>query len=145
VGTSPAFLIGLLFYLIWAISFYFKGQWHNSIVEFVGMLSFLNIFFVQRGQNKDLRAIHIKLDELIASSNIASNSLIKAEEAPEEVLQEVNNVYKELAKLAQEGEPRTAITSEVVEKLMEAVHNNLELKIIKNMTRRQNRGDNKNG
>ena len=126
IGSSPAFLIGLSFFFIWSASFLGKSQWHASIAELVAMLSFLNIFFVQRGQNKDLKAIHLKLDELIASSNRANNSLIKAEEAPEEILEQVHNIYKELARQAFEEKPRVSITSELVEQIMETVHSNID-------------------
>lgn len=130
IGTSRAFFIGVAFFLIWVFSFVLRGEWHASIVELVAMLSFLNIFFVQRGQNKDLKAMHLKLDELIASSNRANNSLIKAEEAPEEVLEQVHNIYKDLAKQAGEENLRVSITSELVEQVMEAVHTNIEAPVV---------------
>jgi low affinity Fe/Cu permease len=130
IGTSRAFFIGVVFFVGWVFSFVLSGQWHASIVELVAMLSFLNIFFVQRGQNKDLKALHLKLDELIASSNRANNSLIKAEEAPEQVLEQVHNIYKDLAKHASEENLRVSITSELVEQAMETVHSSLETTII---------------
>ncbi len=122
MGTSHAFLLGLAVITMWALSFLFnKPSWHAGILEVAAILSFINIFVVQRAQNKDLKAIHIKLDELIASSTRASNLLIKAENAPEGILEQVEDAYKNLAKTAREELSRTSITSPAVENIMETL------------------------
>ncbi len=130
IGTSRAFMIGLAICVMWGISFLLESSWHATIVECVAMVSFLNIFMIQRAQNKDLKAIHLKLDELLASSNRASNSLIKAEEAPEYVLDQVHDIYKDLARHASEEKPRTSLTSELVEQVMETVHTEQNTQIV---------------
>ncbi len=126
LGTSHAFLLGLAVICIWALSFLFNRAWHSVILEITAILSFVNIFVVQRAQNKDLKAIHIKLDELIASSTRASNLLIKAEEAPEKVLEQVEDIYKILAKTPADELSRTSITSTAVEQIMETIHTDIE-------------------
>jgi low affinity Fe/Cu permease len=56
------------------------------------------VFILQRAQNRDTKAIHVKLDELIAAIEGASNRVIKAEEAPDHVLEEIHIASKNLAK-----------------------------------------------
>lgn len=126
LGTSHAFMLGLAVIVLWAMSFLFnKPNWHSAIVEITAILSFINIFVVQRAQNKDLKAIHIKLDELIASSTRASNLLIKAEDAPERILEQVEGVYKDLAKTSVDEFSRNSITSSAVEQIMETMHSEI--------------------
>ena len=123
LGTSHAFILALMVIGLWALSFLFnKPNWHAAILEITAILSFINIFVTQRAQNKDLKAIHIKLDELIASSTRASNLLIKAEDAPERVLEEVEGIYKNLAKTTVDEFSRSSIASSAVEHIMENMH-----------------------
>ncbi len=126
LGTSHALILGLIVISGWALSFLFnKPAWHSAILEITAILSFINIFVVQRAQNKDLKAIHIKLDELIASSTRASNLLIKAEEAPERILEQVEDIYKDLAHTSGEEVSRTSIASSAVEHIMETMHSEI--------------------
>jgi low affinity Fe/Cu permease len=119
LGTSQALLVGLVVMVIWALSFLFEGKWHELICELVAMVSFLNLFTLQRAQNKDLKAIHIKLDELIATSSSATNHLIKAEEAPEHVLDQVHELYKSAASAAINDPSRTSMNIGEVEEVMD--------------------------
>lgn len=90
------------------------------------MFSFLTIFIFQRTQSKDLKAMHLKLDELLASSETASNRLIKAEEAPERVLDQVHEIYKEVAKAAIDKDSRTSLLDLAhADSLMEQLHSEL--------------------
>lgn len=125
LGTSHALVIGMIVIALWGISFLFnKSTWHSAIVEITAIVSFVNIFIVQRAQNKDLKAIHLKLDELIASSS-ASNLLIKAEDAPERVLEQVEDIYKTIAKTTGEELAKTNEVSSTIEHIMETVHNDI--------------------
>jgi low affinity Fe/Cu permease len=119
LGTSQALLVGLVVMVVWAVSFLFGGKWHELICELVAMVSFLNLFTLQRAQNKDLKAIHIKLDELIASSSSATNHLIKAEEAPEHVLDQVHELYKSAATAAINDPSRSSMNIGEVEEVMD--------------------------
>ena len=111
--------------VVWALSFLLHEKWHELIVEVVGMVSFLNLFTLSRAQNKDLKAIHIKLDELIASSSSANNHLIKAEEAPEHVLDQVHELYKNAASSAGNDPSRSSINVESVEQVMDALRKDI--------------------
>jgi low affinity Fe/Cu permease len=121
--TSHAFLIALFVLILWIFSFSLESKWHEAILEMVAMVSFLNMFIMQRGQNKELKAFHVKLDELIASSEVASNRLIKAEEAPEVLLDQIHKVYKDLAVAAADEDSRMRISpTEEADKLLDAIH-----------------------
>ena len=127
-ATSPALIIGVIISGLWLLSLFGEKKWHESLVEAVEMLSFLTIFAFQRSQNKEIKAIQIKLDELIASSDVASNRLIKAEEAPEHVLDQVHEIYKDMAKAAMENNSRQRMVDiEHAEKLMETFHHETAL------------------
>lgn len=141
LGTSQALLVGLVVMLVWAVSFMFEGRWHELIVEIVAMVSFLNFFTLQRGQNKDLKAIHIKLDELIASSSSATNHLIKAEEAPEHVLEQVHELYKSAASAVGNDPSRASINIGEVEELMDNLRKDIaEAEVLESQISRAREG-----
>ncbi len=125
-ATTGALYFGIAIAICWVLSWFGDRRWHDILVESVAMLSFLTIFIFQRSQNKEVKAIQIKLDELIASSDAASNRLIKAEEAPEHVLDQVHEIYKDVAKAALDENSRTRMVSIThAESLMEALHSDL--------------------
>jgi low affinity Fe/Cu permease len=125
-ATTSALYFGIVISACWVLSWFGDRRWHDLLVESVALVTFLTIFAFQRSQSKDVKAIHIKLDELIASSDGASNRLIKAEEAPERVLDQVQEIYKDVAKAAMDEESRTSVLSTShVDVLMEALHNDL--------------------
>jgi low affinity Fe/Cu permease len=125
-ATTGALYFGIAVAACWLLSWFGDRRWHDFLVELVALLSFLTIFTFQRSQNKDVKAIQIKLDELIASSAVASNRLIKAEEAPEHVLDQVHEIYKDVAKAAMDDDPRTSMVNTLhADMLMEALHYDL--------------------
>jgi low affinity Fe/Cu permease len=100
LGTSWAFLCALLLVFSWILLAEPKEQIENPrmfLVELTGMFIFIHLFLIQRTHNKDIKALHLKLDELIASKEGASNKLIKAENASEAVIDELHQAYCDLA------------------------------------------------
>src|SRR5262245_43517270 len=80
-GSSWAFLLALGTVIVWGISgplFGFSDTWQLVINTGTTIVTFLMVFLIQRAQNKDSQAIHVKLDELIAAVHGASNQLIDA-------------------------------------------------------------------
>lgn len=143
-ATSPALIIGVIIMGLWLLSLVGEKKWHESLVESVGMLSFLTIFAFQRSQNKEMKAIQIKLDELIASSENASNRLIKAEEAPEHVLDQVHEIYKDVAKAAMEADSRQRLDNiEHAEKLIETFHQEIGQEVQDTQKAKEELGDKK--
>jgi low affinity Fe/Cu permease len=125
LGTSMALAIACGLLILWAWARASDSKWHELIVEGAAMLGFINLFTLQRAQNKDLKAIHLKLDELIACTGNASNLLIKAEEAPEHVLDQVHEVYREAAMSVKDDPSRLPISLDEADDVMKAMHKEL--------------------
>ncbi len=102
-GTSSAFLIAAATVLIWAVTgpvFQFSETWQLVINTGTTIVTFLMVFLIQKTQNKDSKAIHIKLNELIAAHAGASNRMVDIEDITEEELDQLHKFYAKLAALA---------------------------------------------
>ncbi len=106
-GSSAGFVLAALAVVVWAISgpmFGFSPTWQLVINTGTTIVTFLMVFLIQHAQNKDSRAVHLKLNELIASHEYASNRLVAIEDLDEESLGKLHDFYCRLAELAeQEG------------------------------------------
>ena len=122
VGSSFALLCAIAFLALWLWSRLTGSEYHEVIGDLAAMVGFINLFTMQRSQNKDLKAIHLKLDELIASSDSASNRMIKAEEAPEHVLDQIHEVYKAAASGVGDDKSRVTINVEDADDVMKVMH-----------------------
>src|SRR5918992_695198 len=99
-GTSFAFLIALATIVIWAITgplFGFSDTWQLVINTGTTIVTFLMVFLIQRAQNKDAIAIHLKLNEIVAAMEGASNRLIDLEELSEDEVDRIRGDYEGLA------------------------------------------------
>ena len=102
-GSSRAFALAVLIVLVWLVTgplFDFSNTWQLVINTGTTIVTFLMVFLIQRSQNKDALAIHLKLNEIVAALEGASNRLIDAEELSEQDLRTLERYYAELAKLA---------------------------------------------
>jgi low affinity Fe/Cu permease len=98
-GSSWAIGFALAVFLVWIYTLPQRDfSVHSFINDMTTIFTFMMVFILQRAQNRDTKAIHVKLDELIASVEGASNRVIKAEEAPDHVLEEIHEASKNLAK-----------------------------------------------
>lgn len=103
VGSTPAFIIAVAVVIIWLITgpfFHYSDTWQLVINTGTTVVTFLMVFLIQRSQNKECLAMQIKLNELIASSRLASNRLIDVENLTEEELLTLENYYAELVKMS---------------------------------------------
>ena len=80
--------------------FHYSNTWQLVINTGTTIITFLMVFLIQRSQNKDALAIHLKLNELVAAKKGASNRLIDVESLSEKDLRVLEQYYFELAKLA---------------------------------------------
>jgi len=104
-GSTPAFGIALGVVVVWAMLgplFGFSDTWQLVINTGTTIVTFLMVFLIQRSQNKDSLAIHLKLNELVAAMQGASNRLIDVESLSEKELATLHRFYTELATLARE-------------------------------------------
>jgi low affinity Fe/Cu permease len=109
-GTSFAFLLALAVIAIWLITgplFHFSDTWQLVINTGTTIVTFLMVFLIQRAQNKDAIAIHLKLNEIVAAMQGASNRLIDVEDLNEADIAALRNYYKELIELARKDENLT--------------------------------------
>src|SRR5690242_3560897 len=100
-GSTTAFITAVSVILIWLITgpvFHYSDSWQLVINTGTTIITFLMVFLIQRSQNKESLAIQIKLNELIASSRLASNRLIDIEDLTEEELSTLEKYYGELVK-----------------------------------------------
>jgi low affinity Fe/Cu permease len=113
-GTSIAFVLALTVIVIWAITgplFNFSDTWQLVINTGTTIVTFLMVFLIQRAQNKDALAIHLKLNEIVAAMEGASNRLIDVEDLSEPEIDALRGHYKRLIELAREDEVLTATHS----------------------------------
>src|SRR5215213_5138625 len=109
-GTSVAFVLALTTILVWAITgpyFHFSDTWQLVINTGTTIVTFLMVFLIQRAQNKDALAIHLKLNEIVAAMEGASNRLIDVEDLSEPEIDALRNYYKRLIDLAREDDKLT--------------------------------------
>ena len=102
-GSPWAFLLALTVILIWGITgpiFHFSDTWQLVINTGTTIITFLMVFIIQQTQNKDSMALQLKLNELIASDEEASNRLIDVEDISQEELEMLKKFYVKLARLA---------------------------------------------
>lgn len=103
VGTPTAFTIAMLVVIIWAFTgpiFKFSDTWQLVINTGTTIITFLMVFIIQQSQNKDSLAMQLKLNELIASEERASNRLIVVEDLTQDELEVLKKFYIKLANLA---------------------------------------------
>jgi low affinity Fe/Cu permease len=102
-GSTSAFIFALSFIVIWLVTgplFGFSDTWQLVINTATTIITFLMVFLIQRAQNKDSRAVHLKLNELIASLHGPSNRLVDAEELTERELETLAEFYRRLSIMA---------------------------------------------
>ena len=109
-GTSLAFVIATLVILVWAITgplFNFSDTWQLVINTGTTIVTFLMVFLIQRAQNKDALAIHLKLNEIVAALEGASNRLIDVEDLSEPEIEALRKYYRRLIDLARQDDVLT--------------------------------------
>jgi low affinity Fe/Cu permease len=113
-GTSMAFVVACTIILIWAITgpiFHFSDTWQLVINTGTTIVTFLMVFLIQRAQNKDALAIHLKLNEIVAALEGASNRLIDVEDLTEPEIEALRKYYKKLIDLAKTDDVLTTTHS----------------------------------
>ena len=101
LGTSAAFVIALSIVLIWLLSgpvFGYSDTWQLIINTGTTIITFLMVFLVQHTQNRDARALHLKLDELLRSVEKARTQLIDLETCSDEELDHIERQFHALRK-----------------------------------------------
>jgi low affinity Fe/Cu permease len=103
-GSAAAFMIALIIIIVWAVTgpiFKYSEVWQLVINTGTTIITFLMVFLIQKSQNKDSKAIHLKLNELIAADKYASNRMVSIEDLSEKELDKLREFYNTLTALAQ--------------------------------------------
>jgi low affinity Fe/Cu permease len=101
-GSTGAFGCALAVIVVWALLgpvFRYSDTWQLVINTGTTVITFLMVFLIQRAQNKDSLAIHLKLNEMVAALSGASNRLVDVESLSEKELAQLHRFYSELAML----------------------------------------------
>lgn len=113
-GSSAAFIIATFTIVIWAVTgpvFNYSETWQLVINTGTTIVTFLMVFLIQKSQNKDSKAIHLKLNELLASHEGTSNRMVNIEDLTEAELDHLYKFYIRLSELAQKDSDLTATHS----------------------------------
>jgi low affinity Fe/Cu permease len=102
LGSSWAFIVAVVIVVLWAASgplFGFSDTWQLVINTGTTVITFLMVFLIQNAQNRDAKAFHLKLDELIHAVKEARNELIDVEDLNDE---ELARLQREFVRLREE-------------------------------------------
>ncbi len=106
-GSTAAFLIAFGTVIVWAITgpvFNFSETWQLVINTGTTIITFLMVFLIQKAQNKDSLAIQLKLNELVAAHEFASNRLVNVETMTEDELKVIRKYYMRLSEMTKNEE-----------------------------------------
>lgn len=104
-GSSAAFLMAMSVVIVWAVTgplFNYSETWQLVINTGTTIITFLMVFLIQKAQNKDGKAIQLKLNELLAANERASNRMVDIEDLTEAELDQLHKFYVTLSSLAKQ-------------------------------------------
>ena len=99
-GSTPAIIIAFGVVILWASTgsfFHYSENWQLIINTGTTIVTFLMVFLIQKSQNKDSMAIQLKLNELVAAHEFASNRLVNIENISEDELKVIQKYYAHLS------------------------------------------------
>jgi low affinity Fe/Cu permease len=100
VGSPAAFFIALLLLVVWMVSgpvFHFSDTWQLVINTATTIITFLMVFLIQNTQNRESKALHLKLDELIRSIKGARNTMVNLEELSDDELEQLQKQFRRIS------------------------------------------------
>lgn len=99
VGSPWAFMLAVATVIVWAVSgplFGFSDTWQLVINTGTTIVTFLMVFLIQNTQNRDAKAMHLKLDELLRAASEARTSLVDLEDLSDEELAKLQKQFQQL-------------------------------------------------
>jgi low affinity Fe/Cu permease len=106
-GSTAAFIIAFVIVVVWGVSgpvFHYSETWQLVINTGTTIITFLMVFLIQKSQNKDSLAIQLKLNELIAAHQFASNRLVNVENMTEDEMKVIQKYYTQLSRITKNEE-----------------------------------------
>ena len=104
LGSAWAFAAAVLAILVWILTgptFHFSDTWQLIINTATTIITFLMVFLIQNTQNRDAKAMHLKLDEMIRALKGARNQLVDLEDLSDEDLKKLEEQFQRLRKKAE--------------------------------------------
>jgi low affinity Fe/Cu permease len=104
LGSAWAFITAILIIVVWALTgpmFHFSDTWQLIINTGTTIVTFLMVFLIQNTQNRDAKAVHLKLDELIRAVHGARNRLVDLEKLSDEELTKLEGEFERVHKKAE--------------------------------------------
>jgi low affinity Fe/Cu permease len=109
LGSAWAFSAAVLAILVWILTgptFHFSDTWQLIINTATTIITFLMVFLIQNTQNRDAKAMHLKLDEMIRALKGARNQLVDLEDLSDEDLKKLEEQFQRMRKRAEkDGSP----------------------------------------
>jgi low affinity Fe/Cu permease len=105
LGSAWAFAGAVLVIFVWIITgptFHFSDTWQLVINTATTIVTFLMVFLIQNTQNRDAKAVHLKLDELIRALKGARNQLVDLEDLSDEELKKLEKQFQSMRKRAED-------------------------------------------
>ena len=106
LGSAWAFCGAVLVIVVWLVTgptFHFSDTWQLIINTATTVITFLMVFLIQNTQNRDAKAVHLKLDELIRAVKGARNQLVDLEELSDDELKKLEEQFRRLRKQSENG------------------------------------------
>ena len=113
LGTAWAFAFAILVIVVWGATgpkFHYSDTWQLVINTGTTIVTFLMVFVIQNTQNRDAKAIQLKLDELIRALKGARNKLVDLEDLSDEELKKLEKEFQRLHKQSRETDTQVAKT-----------------------------------
>jgi len=110
VGSRWAFGLAVATIVLWAVTgpyFHYSDTWQLVVNTATTVVTFLIVFLIQNTQNRDARAIHLKLDEIIRAIRPASNQMINIETLSDEELQSLSDRFEKIRNQRTSGGDKT--------------------------------------
>src|SRR2546423_4419916 len=119
LGSAWAFVIALVIIVVWAATgptFHYSDTWQLIINTGTTIVTFLMVFLIQNTQNRDAKAVHLKLDELIRALGPARNKLVDLEKLSDDELKVLEGEFEKLRKKAEGAKEQVAELKETAKK-----------------------------
>jgi low affinity Fe/Cu permease len=116
LGSAWSFVGAIAIVLLWAVTgplFHFSDTWQLVINTGTTIVTFLMVFLIQNTQNRDSKALHLKLDELLCAVQEARTGLVGLENLPDADLEELESEFKQAARDEARKEARAEVRSTV--------------------------------
>jgi low affinity Fe/Cu permease len=110
LGSAWAFAAAVLAIVVWILTgptFHFSDTWQLIINTATTIITFLMVFLIQNTQNRDAKAVHLKLDEMIRALKGARNQLVNLEDLSDEDLKKLEEQFQRLRKNAEHDGTRS--------------------------------------